>query len=818
MKQTLILALLFSFLYSFSQEKNIEIKQVKINYEEGCQGCIDVYFSFRDIQSNNAVEIEDEQDFNTNFRVFESINNNRDNRLELSPGSFDKFDPEEAHKINDVTKVEEEFKLDVTIYLGLDLSGSVTPEMLETAKKAIQNLVFNDNISDGQVYLYTFHDEISAVQPITKSNYDAVLGAITSTHNQNYEVDTDKYGDLGEYYSNTSRAVQYRYNRVVKTYDTNLNNAIAEKVQELELLSKRQLNDETATNSEKILILLTDGRDDVKDNPDFYFGIKEHYSEEKVSEIVQGSDVTVYTVGLGNKVDAKFLENVALANNKGSYYYAELPNDLGTVYNTIGQKVLPDYKVTIVSESCLFRGNKRTYTIEYNKSGGGFSTAEAFECRLGDPNHIQSNCSGNKIDPNPSNNKLLSLFWGLGIVFLIFLALALLFPFIKKQIFRSKYVTKYVKEIDEERICPYCANEFQTGEKIVVKCEHIMHLECWEENGNKCTEYPHLCSVGVEENYSFKDFLNGRKGSEIAIWGFFGAVGGLLSFMPITSDPTEGSSFMKPLINSINSDASDYALNSLSIGAEHGLILGFFLTLLFSLAENKKGLNITTVGLSVLRAIIGAVFGSITYYLGTLLGNTIGLDYFNQIIPLVFFGIAVGAALSFKSSVTLRNGIIGGLVASFVASTLYYFLFVLTGGLSFDIIVLKFILFGLLIGAIISTVLKALESFYLEYLSGNSMGKTVPVSKWMMEGLEVFIGASRGSHVVVNNIDGVADQHAVMRYNKEANESFIRSVKDNEVYVNNRAIPFNLEYRIRNNDIIAVGYNQMAKFKYAEKR
>ena len=59
---------------------------------------------------------------------------------------------------------------------------------------------------------------------------------------------------------------------------------------------------------------------------------------------------------------------------------------------------------------------------------------------------------------------------------------------------------------------------------------------------------------------------------------------------------------------------------------------------------------------------------------------------------MVFFGIAIGMALSFKSSVTIKNGIIGGLLASFIAANVYYFLYTVTGGFGFDIIVIKFII------------------------------------------------------------------------------------------------------------------------------
>ena len=82
---------------------------------------------------------------------------------------------------------------------------------------------------------------------------------------------------------------------------------------------------------------------------------------------------------------------------------------------------------------------------------------------------------------------------GLFVILLVYLVFQLLIPFINYRLFLKKYVVRYlpgnmsVGNIAVPDTCYYCKGHFETGEEIVVKCEHVMHKDCWDENTTMST-------------------------------------------------------------------------------------------------------------------------------------------------------------------------------------------------------------------------------------------------------------------------------------------------------------------------------------------
>ena len=91
---------------------------------------------------------------------------------------------------------------------------------------------------------------------------------------------------------------------------------------------------------------------------------------------------------------------------------------------------------------------------------------------------------------------------GLFIFLLVFIVLQVFVPIIRYAIFRHKYVLRYAgpnMSINNQAIsesCYLCKAPFRPGDRIVAKCEHTMHEDCWEENGYHCPEYSDRCKHG----------------------------------------------------------------------------------------------------------------------------------------------------------------------------------------------------------------------------------------------------------------------------------------------------------------------------------
>ena len=88
------------------------------------------------------------------------------------------------------------------------------------------------------------------------------------------------------------------------------------------------------------------------------------------------------------------------------------------------------------------------------------------------------------------------------VILLVYLIFQLLIPYVNYRLFQKKYVVRYipgnmsVENISVSESCYYCKAPFKPGDEIVVKCEHVMHKHCWDENQYHCPEYGRHCQTG----------------------------------------------------------------------------------------------------------------------------------------------------------------------------------------------------------------------------------------------------------------------------------------------------------------------------------
>ncbi len=91
---------------------------------------------------------------------------------------------------------------------------------------------------------------------------------------------------------------------------------------------------------------------------------------------------------------------------------------------------------------------------------------------------------------------------GLVIMIAVYLVMQFLLPFLSYLWFRYRYVVKYtgpnmsVGNIIVPGECYLCKAPFTLGEKVVVKCKHVTHEECWKDNGHRCPEHGVHCPEG----------------------------------------------------------------------------------------------------------------------------------------------------------------------------------------------------------------------------------------------------------------------------------------------------------------------------------
>lgn len=87
------------------------------------------------------------------------------------------------------------------------------------------------------------------------------------------------------------------------------------------------------------------------------------------------------------------------------------------------------------------------------------------------------------------------------LVIIIYIVLQFFVPFVRYRIFKHKYVINYrgnnmsAGNIKVPDHCYYCKAPFLPGDEIVVKCQHVMHKECWDENDGHCPEWSETHSI-----------------------------------------------------------------------------------------------------------------------------------------------------------------------------------------------------------------------------------------------------------------------------------------------------------------------------------
>lgn len=113
---------------------------------------------------------------------------------------------------------------------------------------------------------------------------------------------------------------------------------------------------------------------------------------------------------------------------------------------------------------------------------------------------------------------------GVLLMVLAFLIFQFVVPFVRYLIFRHKNVIRYqgpnmtVNQVAVPDQCYMCKAPFRKDDVIVVKCAHVVHQECWEENDCHCPEYG---SGGCREGshfYNRHDLLDLRNASFYMKW------------------------------------------------------------------------------------------------------------------------------------------------------------------------------------------------------------------------------------------------------------------------------------------------------------
>lgn len=243
------------------------------------------------------------------------------------------------------------------------------------------------------------------------------------------------------------------------------------------------------------------------------FPIEKNYFQKKrrlleYADSIKGKNITVNFVKVTNSAeDSMVLEddeihslfNIIAEKTNGvfqdKFNYTELQK---IILGPEGEKIADNCFDFVNPDGKVYSGSENELTISfYNIEDGKFiSSATA---------RIIRGSSYRPIIVNGLSTPLVIL---KGCIFLIVILLAVWLilqfavPFVRYRLFLKKYVVRYTgnnMSINNRRVgnsCYYCKSAFEKDDLIVVKCDHTMHKECWDENEFHCPEHGAKCKDG----------------------------------------------------------------------------------------------------------------------------------------------------------------------------------------------------------------------------------------------------------------------------------------------------------------------------------
>ena len=223
------------------------------------------------------------------------------------------------------------------------------------------------------------------------------------------------------------------------------------------------------------------------------------------------------------------------------------------------------------------------------------------------------------VNPRPLRDVLLQ-----GIVIALLLALAvylvlqLAVPYVRYRLFLRKHVVAYsgplmgAEGLMLGETCYLCKAPFAVGDRVVKKCRHSVHLDCWEENGGQCPEYGRHCHDG-RHYYNRQQLLDPENATFYLRWVIVAILAGLAAWLTYTVQ-------MHPLLSAVSeriilfmgdirpgTPEAEARIAEYSSLVNHfpsfGLCIGFFLTLMLSclsVAQREWSVRIADITLRTL--------------------------------------------------------------------------------------------------------------------------------------------------------------------------------------------------------------------------
>ena len=780
-KKTLIQRLFVACLLIFIAATTVSaqnVKQIKFcdkKYEYGIgKDSITLYFNVLDLEDKPIRNLKESE--LSNYLVIKEDGNI------ISPTRSKTF------QISTGQRIPSEYTFSVLVDLSIPEAGKAK------IYDAICKLV--ESAPNGCVYLSFFGDEVTPSVALTKDNVTKFKDSFNKTSENKYF-----YGALYAKLAEFSKSKAEFEESVITSSDYKRNSEISQRAYK--------------NQDQNILFVFAEG-----------------YKSPTIEENIAFLEVTEYQKGTTHIVPKVFafyyteegqdadIENVLqgvcnphVEGHEGKYMPA---NDMAQVLNDFMDVVndqMYDYAFVYKATDSKKYFGKTSYVAEWKGDALGKGEFSIGSAEQPWPEHSESTM-------DTLIKFLIAILVTLLTIAFFFAVMKVLVPFIQSKAFEVKYYKKYVPEANvSRRICHYCKQEIQEGQSIVVKCKHIMHVHCWQQNGYKCAEYGQNCKTGIQSHVEWKELLTWKslKDCHQTMAGIFA---GFISWVLYELAGHGGfDGLSKTIVSTFYTakeglpDLSTECIGKTSAFLTIGLLLGFFLSMIFRYNDEyrKKDWKIALkiVGLSLLTSLIGVIAFAIGADILCSLLSAIGTTYipwYCSFPAYILFSVGVALALTIKSSIPMKSALIGGGVSAIIGFIVLYFSS-FAGQMN---MLLDFIIYGGGLGASLVTVRMLAEKYFLVIQNGVRAGQRIPIHKWMNAtggGNKVSIGMTGDCEIQMNweKSNKVAKEHVQLFIDHERQLPMIKPLATGVIYNTRAELPVGKPNVLLNGDNFKVG-------------
>jgi len=410
----------------------------------------------------------------------------------------------------------------------------------------------------------------------------------------------------------------------------------------------------------------------------------------------------------------------------------------------------------------------------------------------------------------------------LSVLILIYVLLQFLLPGVRYQIFRRRHIVEYSgprqthNGIPLTDTCYLCKGEFKPGDKVVVKCSHVVHEECWEENDQHCPEYGISCKDG-SHFYDRKHPYNLRNAPYYTKWLIIAVITAWASWAIFAFLPGEihyhiVEAITRNLVDKIDS----LSMSSVDIlSARHYLLttfafhISFISTLVISVIAVHRRKPGTFVMDILCRSLFAGLVSFILFGLQCAFLVSMGKyesSLFLEILPWFLSVVTVEYTVAYRSALRPKHSryLISGLILS-------GFLTIISPFASVDSVdqLVNIVLFYIIYIAGISFVM--IEPDVLKryaYLSAKGPFKELDIAlyKWFVSSPSAVVTIGKSVDCSLNLFmdlsGGVAPVHCSIRMENGVHKLCI---SDNDVELNGHIAKHHKEYRLYYGDVFKVG-------------